>query len=425
MKSVKSASILLCLSLWATSGTFGKVVAGDKGAPAKAGKQTATCGSSTTLAPGQSVTITSENYPNAYTKPQDCTWKFAGESLDSTLTITCSDFRINGCAFSTVDISFGDYSSRYCGEVVGLKETSDSNAMTVVFQAGDRGKAMQGFTCTVTASDPSDPPTPPPQTKAAPCQCGVVNRLARIVGGTETGINEYPWQVALTSSRTGTRPFCGGSLISADWVLTASHCVTGTKPRSLKVVVGDHNWSTTTETASVAYGVKRIIMHPQFNGNTLDYDAALIQLSSVIAFPSDNRIAPICLPTPGLLYENVTATVTGWGTLTSGGSQPYVLYEVDVPTMSNAVCSQSYVNQITDRMICAGVSGKDSCQGDSGGPMVTDSQSGTHKEQIGIVSWGNGCALPNYPGVYSRVSEFVTWIKSNTLGSTDVCLPPP
>ncbi|XP_066973537.1 trypsin-1-like [Macrobrachium rosenbergii] len=423
---MKSALILLCLSLWATRDSFGKdVAAGNNAAQNKAaaGKQAATCGGTTTLSPAQSVTITSENYPSGYPKPQNCAWDFVGESANSTITITCADFRINSCAFSTVDISYGDYSSRYCGEVIELTETSVSNAMKIVFEASRKGSTAAGFTCTVTASDPSAPVIPPPAAKAL-CNCGVVNRLARIVGGTQTGINEYPWQVALISTRS-TRPFCGGSLISAGWVLTASHCVQGQRPRSLNIVVGDHNWSITTETASATYGVKKIIMHPQFNSSTLDYDAALIQLSAPIAFPADNRIAPICLPTTASLYESVTATVTGWGTLSSGGSQPYVLYEVDVPTMSNAVCNQSYVNQITPRMICAGVAGKDSCQGDSGGPMVTNSQSGTYMEQIGIVSWGYGCAAPNYPGVYSRVTEFTAWIKTNTLGSTDVCLPPP
>ncbi|XP_066986715.1 trypsin alpha-3-like [Macrobrachium rosenbergii] len=135
---------------------------------------------------------------------------------------------------------------------------------------------------------------------------------------------------------------------------------------------------------------------------------ALIKLPSTITFPADNKIAPVCLPDPGNAYANMNATVTGWGTTASGGNQTQQLYEVVVPTMTNTKCQQSYgTASITANMICAGLDagGKDSCQGDSGGPLVTEGNAAqTFMVQIGVVSWGNGCALPNFPGVYARTS---------------------
>ncbi|XP_068218501.1 trypsin-1-like [Palaemon carinicauda] len=433
MKSVKAVSILLCLSLWATSEAFGKNVnrASGKGrgkpikdpvAPVTSGQA---CGSTTTLAADETVTITSQNYPNLYPTPQNCTWNFVGETDDLKITITCEDFQLNGCGFSRLDIKYDSTFTRYCNEEVGLEETSTSDHMLVLFQAEKRGRRKKGFTCSVSAVTATDavatlPPPPPPSSSS--CQCGVVNRNAKIVGGTMTEMNEYPWQAALTST-SSSHPYCGASIISSEWILTASHCVDGTKPENLKVVVGEHDW--TQADGETSLSVQEIHMHGLFNRFTLDYDVALLHLSEKINFPSDNTVAPICLPPADLLYETNIATVTGWGTLSSGGDQPNVLYEVEVPTMPNDVCN-SLIGGITDRMICAGEDngGKDSCQGDSGGPMVTDNASGDFMELIGVVSWGYGCAEPNKPGVYARVNEFLTWIESYTAGATGECPPP-
>ncbi|XP_064092983.1 trypsin alpha-3-like [Macrobrachium nipponense] len=227
-------------------------------------------------------------------------------------------------------------------------------------------------------------------------------------------MHEYPWQVALTST-TGTRPFCGGSIISDQWNLTAAHCVSGSQPSSVIVVIGEHIWNTTAETnVTQRRAASQIMVHSGYNRNTQDNDIALIKLTSPITFPADNTIAPVCLPAPGNLYDSVTATVTGWGTTTSGGSQPVNLYEVDVPKMTNSQCQQYYGSAITTNMICAGLAagGKDQTHksnyfpGDSGGPLVTYGNAAqTYMVLIGAVSWGNGCALPNYPGVYTRVGS--------------------
>ena len=150
------------------------------------------------------------------------------------------------------------------------------------------------------------------------------------------------------------------------------------------------------------------------------------------------EISPVCLPTrTSSAYDSVTATVSGWGTLSSGGSQPDELNEVDVTTMTNTVCKSKYGSSlITDSMICAADSGKDACQGDSGGkrfsklflnssflgPLVT-MEAGNFYSLIGVVSWGFGCASRTYPGVYARVTYVKSFIEDNISGST--CPPPP
>merc|ERR1712172_427605 len=114
--------------------------------------------------------------------------------------------------------------------------------------------------------------------------------------------------------------------------------------------------------------------------------------------------------------EYLPATVTGWGTLSSGGSQPTVLQEVDVTVTTNTACKNAYgSSMITANMICAADSGKDSCQGDSGGPMIAEENG--RQALIGVVSWGYGCAMEAYPGVYARVTEKMDWIVANTAGT--------
>jgi len=260
---------------------------------------------------------------------------------------------------------------------------------------------------------PPQPVTPPPTT-AAPvtgnCQCGLKGGVGtKIVGGTNAGRNEYPWQVGLVSTRGG-RPFCGGTLISSDTVLTAAHCKTDV--RSFNVVVGDHD-------VSVADGEQRIspsqwISHPNYRGN--DNDFAIIKLSSPVTI--SDTVLPACLPTSNKNYDGVVATVTGWGTLTSGGSQPNILQEVDVNTMTNGQCHNTLysASDISNNMMCASGPGKDSCQGDSGGPLVT--RDGNAYSLIGVVSWGYGCAQSNAPGVYARVTSQLGWINGHVSGTT-------
>merc|ERR1711874_46945 len=149
-------------------------------------------------------------------------------------------------------------------------------------------------------------------------------------------------------------------------------------------------------------------------------DIALIKLSRPVNFSSE--VLPVCLPPRTPTYTNKVATVTGWGTTSSGGSTSDVLREVDVRVWSNLECERTqYGSAIKDTMLCAasqhGHGGQDSCQGDSGGPLVFQ-DGGSNYDLIGVVSWGNGCGLQNFPGVYTRVSKYLDWIKTNTQDGT-------
>ncbi|XP_037804514.1 transmembrane protease serine 9-like isoform X2 [Penaeus monodon] len=274
-------------------------------------------------------------------------------------------------------------------------------------------------------SPPPPPPTPEPTSPSDCPECGLVNRATRIVGGFETEVNEYPWMVSLVNGAQ-LYHFCGGSIISDEWVVTAAHCAVGMS-NSDWVLYGDHNLYITSDAAAMATNIAEIKIHPDYNSNTYDNDIALLKLANAIEFPDDNRIAPVCLPTAGEMYANVDATITGWGAQEQGGSTSAVLYEVTVPTMTNAACDTMYSGQITANMICAGVpeGGKDSCQGDSGGPMIVE-ENGKWK-LVGVVSWGYGCAQPNSPGVYARVTQYLNWISESTTGvcSIDTSPAPP
>ncbi|XP_077296223.1 CLIP and Tryp_SPc domain-containing lethal (2) k05911 isoform X2 [Arctopsyche grandis] len=246
--------------------------------------------------------------------------------------------------------------------------------------------------------------------------CGAKNGYQdqeRIVGGQNADLYEWPWIAVLFN---GGRQFCGGTLIDDDTILTAAHCVASMSSwdvSRLTVRLGDHNIKTNTEVMHIEKRAKRVVRHRNFDMRTLYYDVAVITMDSPVAFTK--RIRPICLPTGGATYAGKTATVIGWGSLRESGPQPAVLQKVSIPIWTNAECRAKYgaaaPGGIVDHMLCAGMDNKDSCSGDSGGPlMVVENGKWT---QVGIVSWGIGCGKGQYPGVYSRVTDLLPWIKKN------------
>ena len=172
------------------------------------------------------------------------------------------------------------------------------------------------------------------------------------------------FQVGLVS-RDGHIPWCGGTLISSTHVLTAAHC-TQTDASSIRVLLGEHNIA---DSDFNRVDVAEIINHPNYNPQTTDNDYAILRLANPVTFT--NEVSPACLPADlSNTFAGVLATVTGWGTLSSGGNRPTAMQEVDVTVTTNTECNNAY-GSITANMVCAADSGKDSCQGDSGGPLIT------------------------------------------------------
>ncbi|XP_061631959.1 suppressor of tumorigenicity 14 protein homolog [Phyllopteryx taeniolatus] len=250
----------------------------------------------------------------------------------------------------------------------------------------------------------------------ANCKCGTrPYKLNRIVGGQNAELGEWPWQVSLHFLTYG--HVCGASIISQKWLLSAAHCFVTHEPAN-KVT---SNWQTYSglqdqykQDDVQRRSVKTIVSHPDYNQMTFDYDIALLELSEPLDLT--DTIQPICLPAPSHVFPaGMSCSVTGWGALREGGQKSQLLQKASVKIINDSVCNVVTEGQVTSRMLCSGflTGGVDACQGDSGGPLVCFEESGKWF-QAGIVSWGEGCARRNKPGVYTRVTKLREWIRKTT-----------
>lgn len=245
-----------------------------------------------------------------------------------------------------------------------------------------------------------------------------------------------PYQVSLQFLQIGGKAahFCGGSIISEKFILTASHCVEyvlaaknkfhylfvlhfyvyvyirSLYASDIAILVG----KTFNNKSPQKYNVKRIISNIEYDDTTQDYDIALLELIEPLTFSEQIQLVPLADETDNL-PDGTLCLVSGWGdTNRYAYFGRNILRGTEVPTVNQNVCNQDYesVGGITERMLCAGYrnGGKDSCQGDSGGPLTCLSPTSGNLTLYGVVSWGIGCARPKLPGVYTRVTAVRQWI---------------
>jgi len=257
------------------------------------------------------------------------------------------------------------------------------------------------------------------ETNSAPTPivgCGIRPKnkdLGFIVGGTTATAHSHPWAVAVYYN---SRFICGATIINERYVLCAAHCILGPSASSYKLKVGAHKLAS----SGTFVEVKSVKKHQSYNAGQMQNDISLFELKSPLDFTKNKNIAPVCLPSKNIdkkgANDGKMATVVGWGTTKEGGTPSDTLMQVQVPILSTKDCKQMYSqmsSMITDKQVCAGYQngGMDSCQGDSGGSICLPV--GDKYYQLGVVSWGKGCAQPKSPGVYTRVSEQLDWINQN------------
>jgi secreted trypsin-like serine protease len=221
----------------------------------------------------------------------------------------------------------------------------------------------------------------------------------QVVGGTRAAQGEFPWMVRLSMG-------CGGAVYSPTLILTAAHCVDGTGANS--GITATFGAVDLQSSARITRKSNYVLRAPGYVHHTQGKDWALIRLSSPIT-----GVTPLAIAQTNQ-YNNGTFTIMGWGGASEGGAQQRYLLKATVPFVSDTTCNSNYNGQlVASDQICAGYAagGTDTCQGDSGGPMVRRDAANAWV-QVGVVSWGDGCARPNKPGIYSEVSAFTANIKT-------------
>jgi len=248
-------------------------------------------------------------------------------------------------------------------------------------------------------------------TKSFAAECGVGGGSGRIVGGAEATPHSYPWMAALFIDDSW---FCGGSLISDEWILTAAHCTTDA--HTARILLGAHDVKAADEEGRIEVVSTDILTHEKYNPFLLHNDIALIRLPYKVNFT--DILSPVCLPSYSEVDErwaHEDCQASGWGKPSDAASSiSPVLREVTVDTITNLICALQFPTIINHNIICiSGHDGKSTCNGDSGGPLhlVRDGKF----KQIGITSFGSsmGCEIGSHAG-FTRPTSYLDWIETNT-----------
>ncbi|KAI9580744.1 serine protease 7 [Glossina fuscipes] len=264
-----------------------------------------------------------------------------------------------------------------------------------------------------------------------PPNCGHVTLGDKIYMGNDTGLDQYAWMVLLSyRDKNGNEEFnCGGSLINQRYVVTAAHCVIGDIEKEVgqltRVRLGEYDTNQEIDCIEddcnekpVDLGFEEVIPHPDYftTGNIhRHHDIALIRLAADVKF--SYFIRPVCLPLSqqrSAINVGDHLIVAGWGR-TLLARQSNVKKQLAVPVTGHEECANKFqtrrISLITSQLCAGGEFSKDSCDGDSGGPLMRQLNNRWYLE--GIVSFGNRCGLQGWPGVYTRVTDYIDWIQQN------------
>ncbi|XP_047474729.1 proclotting enzyme-like [Penaeus chinensis] len=348
-----------------------------------------------------------------------CKQTFTTVDPRANLTVTCQHFRLKfNCFFESLTIEVDGKASTYCmDDKVGQFQGRN---VSLSFERNFMG-FNGGYVCTVSCQGPpsalisEDPGCP---------TCGVTVAMEsrqsktadeRIVGGVSTVKGAFPWMAHLRiTARPSMQYMCGGSLITDTHILSAAHCFEY-DVQYIDVTLGMVDTRIVLAGDLVRMQATDFTVHAKYDSDNIYNDIAVVKLPRAVTFT--DVIRPICLPTSADTMEGAVATATGWGTLSFGGEEAQVLQKVDLDVWSNTMCSSVWSRKymtIASTQVCALGDGKDTCSGDSGGPLAV--QVDGKYVQLGITSYGQGCATPGVPGVYTRVSSYMTWIKAHVEG---------
>nr|AHY81270.1 trypsin precursor [Lygus lineolaris] len=264
-----------------------------------------------------------------------------------------------------------------------------------------------------------------PGAKGTTCKCGWANRDAgsRIVGGSYYKTNEYPFIVGIASvAARGYSPFCGGSIITPNHVITAAHCTDDIIKERTKtaVLLGTHDRSRPSSSA-VIINVASIQQHAGYNPNTILNDISILTLASSINF--NKIIGPVCLPAPGLDVTGQTVRVLGWGAEKFQGSMTLKPKKLDTTAVTPAQCAAAWgISSKNPTQICTLSKKETACQGDSGGPVVWRDPQTNRYTLVGLVSFGAACT-DERPTVNTRVAAYIPWIQQQIAATkpSNVC----
>ncbi|XP_051273240.1 tissue-type plasminogen activator [Dicentrarchus labrax] len=280
-----------------------------------------------------------------------------------------------------------------------------------------RGKKIVREFCDIPKCDTPTTEAPPAVDTELTCGERSERRQNKIVGGSFTPIESHPWVAAIFKGKDF---LCGGSLISPCWVVTAAHCFSDSgSTRRVSVYLGKTAINETDADNEQSFAVEKLILHQKYNDTNYDNDIALLKIKGVngrcaVKSPSTQTV---CLPPLHTqLPASFQCSVAGFGNERYFGSYSQYLKQGEVKLISQGDCGSKlhYENLITKNMLCAGSPdwSTDACKGDSGGPLVCEMAG--RMFLFGVVSWGEGCARKNKPGVYTQVTNYNKWIATKT-----------